>query len=129
MTEKTVVHVMRHGEVHNPDKILYGRLPDYHLSDRGRAQAQAVADWLALRDVVYVVGSPLERAQETADDTGADRSPLRRFIDQVRMESLDHRPEQDRPADKVRNVPGRRAGGVQRPGAGWIGPLNVDVDA
>ena len=66
MTEKTIVHVMRHGEVHNPEKILYGRLPDYHLSERGRAQAQAVADWLADRDIVYVVASPLERAQETA---------------------------------------------------------------
>jgi broad specificity phosphatase PhoE len=64
--EKTVVHVMRHGEVHNPEKILYGRLPDYHLSDRGRAQAQAVADWLVQRDITYVVGSPLDRAQETA---------------------------------------------------------------
>jgi len=67
MTEKTIVHVMRHGEVYNPEKILYGRLPNYHLSDRGRAQAQAVADWLALRDIVYVVASPLERAQETAE--------------------------------------------------------------
>ena len=57
---------MRHGEVHNPDKILYGRLPDYHLSDKGRAQAQRVADWLADHDIVYVVASPLERAQETA---------------------------------------------------------------
>ena len=66
MTEKTIVHVMRHGEVHNPDKILYGRLPDYHLSEKGRAQAQAVADWLADRDINYVVASPLERAQETA---------------------------------------------------------------
>jgi broad specificity phosphatase PhoE len=66
MTEKTIVHVMRHGEVHNPDKILYGRLPDFHLSERGRAQAAAVADWLADRDIVYVVASPLERAQETA---------------------------------------------------------------
>jgi broad specificity phosphatase PhoE len=66
MTEKTIVHVMRHGEVHNPDKILYGRLPDFHLSERGRAQAEAVADWLADRDIVYVVASPLERAQETA---------------------------------------------------------------
>jgi broad specificity phosphatase PhoE len=66
MTEKTIVHVMRHGEVHNPEKILYGRLPDYHLSERGRAQAQAVADWLETRDIVYVVASPLERAQETA---------------------------------------------------------------
>jgi broad specificity phosphatase PhoE len=65
-TEKTIVHVMRHGEVHNPDKVLYGRLPDYHLSERGRAQAQRVADWLAARDIVYVVASPLERAQETA---------------------------------------------------------------
>ncbi len=67
MTEhRTIVHVMRHGEVHNPHKVLYGRLPDYHLSERGRAQADAVADWLAGRDIVHVVASPLERAQETA---------------------------------------------------------------
>ncbi|MGB0973161.1 MAG: histidine phosphatase family protein, partial [Mycobacterium sp.] len=63
-TEKTVVHVMRHGEVHNPDKILYGRLPDYHLSERGQAQARAVGDWLAHRNITHVVASPLERAQE-----------------------------------------------------------------
>ena len=63
---RTIVHVMRHGEVHNPTGILYGRLPDYHLSERGQAQAQAVADWLAPRDIVYVVASPLDRAQETA---------------------------------------------------------------
>ncbi|HEV7419413.1 MAG TPA: histidine phosphatase family protein [Mycobacterium sp.] len=66
MTEKTIVHVMRHGEVHNPEGLLYGRLPGYHLSERGKEQAAAVADWLADRDVVYVVASPLERAQETA---------------------------------------------------------------
>ena len=65
-TARTIVHVMRHGEVHNPAKILYGRLPDYHLSERGRLQAQSAADWLARNDVVYVVASPLERAQETA---------------------------------------------------------------
>ena len=63
---RTIVHVMRHGEVHNPEGVLYGRLPDYHLSERGRAQAEAVAEWLAKRDIVYVVASPLERAQETA---------------------------------------------------------------
>jgi broad specificity phosphatase PhoE len=66
VTEKTIVHVMRHGEVHNPDKILYGRLPDYHLSEAGLGQARQVADWLADRDIAYVVASPLERAQETA---------------------------------------------------------------
>ncbi|MGD9618925.1 MAG: histidine phosphatase family protein [Mycolicibacterium sp.] len=82
----TVVHVMRHGEVHNPDKILYGRLPDYHLSDRGRAQARAVADWLAHRKITHVVASPLERAQETAEPIAA-RHGLPINIDDELIES------------------------------------------
>ncbi|MEH3131907.1 MAG: histidine phosphatase family protein [Mycolicibacterium neoaurum] len=57
---------MRHGEVHNPEKVLYGRLPGYNLSERGKLQAQAAADWLAAHDITYVVASPLERAQQTA---------------------------------------------------------------
>ncbi|MFH9015979.1 histidine phosphatase family protein [Streptomyces sp. NPDC017943] len=63
----TVVHLMRHGEVANPDGILYGRLPGYHLSDLGRRMADRVAEHLSGRDVTYVVASPLERAQETAE--------------------------------------------------------------
>lgn len=63
---RTTVHVMRHGEVYNPEKVLYGRLPGYNLSDRGREQAQSAADWLAPKDITYVVASPLERAQQTA---------------------------------------------------------------
>ncbi|MBA2950660.1 histidine phosphatase family protein [Streptomyces sp. PSKA28] len=62
----TVVHLMRHGEVHNPDGLLYGRLPGYHLSELGRQMAERVADHLSARDITYVVSSPLERAQETA---------------------------------------------------------------
>lgn len=63
---RTVVHLMRHGEVHNPAGILYGRLPGYLLSELGRQMADTVADHLADHDVVRVVASPLERAQETA---------------------------------------------------------------
>lgn len=63
---KTIVHLMRHGEVHNPEGILYGRLPGYRLSDTGRAQAQLVADTLADHDITHVFASPLQRAQETA---------------------------------------------------------------
>lgn len=66
MTERTTVHLLRHGEVYNPDKILYGRLPGYRLSEVGRQMAELVADALATRDVVEVRSSPLERAQETA---------------------------------------------------------------
>ena len=67
----TKVHVMRHGEVHNPEGILYGRLPGYRLSDRGRAQAQRVADSLAGNDIAAVIASPLQRAQETATPVAA----------------------------------------------------------
>lgn len=63
---RTLVHLLRHGEVHNPDRVLYGRLPGYHLSELGRQMAQAVADSLADNDITLVVASPLERAQETA---------------------------------------------------------------
>jgi broad specificity phosphatase PhoE len=62
----TVVHLMRHGEVHNPEGILYGRLPGYHLSELGRQMADVVAASFAGRDVTHLVASPLERAQETA---------------------------------------------------------------
>ena len=62
----TRVHLLRHGEVHNPQGILYGRLPGYHLSGRGLAMAQRIAEVVAGRDVVRVVSSPLERARETA---------------------------------------------------------------
>lgn len=63
----TVVHLMRHGEVHNPDGVLYGRRAGYHLSELGRRMADRVAEHLAGRDIAYVVASPLERAQETAE--------------------------------------------------------------
>jgi len=66
MSERTVVHLLRHGEVQNPDKILYGRLPGYHLSDLGRRMADRARDHFASRDVTRIVSSPLERAQETA---------------------------------------------------------------
>ena len=63
----TVVHLMRHGEVANPDGVLYGRLPGYQLSELGRRMAERVGEHLASRDVVHVGASPLERAQETAE--------------------------------------------------------------
>ncbi|MDK3255702.1 histidine phosphatase family protein [Blastococcus capsensis] len=66
MTGTTVVHLLRHGEVHNPRGVLYGRLPEYRLSDAGEQMAVRAADWFAGRDVVHLVSSPLERAQQTA---------------------------------------------------------------
>ncbi|HJV13622.1 MAG TPA: histidine phosphatase family protein [Propionibacteriaceae bacterium] len=63
---RTIVHLVRHGEVDNPAGLLYGRLPDYHLSELGHEMAERAADHFRDRDVVHIRSSPLERAQETA---------------------------------------------------------------
>ncbi|GLZ38205.1 histidine phosphatase family protein [Actinokineospora sp. NBRC 105648] len=68
---RTTVHLLRHGEVHNPDGILYGRLPNFRLSDTGKRQALTVAEYLSERDITHVVASPLQRAQETATPIAA----------------------------------------------------------
>ena len=65
-TPDTIVHLVRHGEVHNPGGILYGRRDGFHLSERGKAMAQRAADSLKTRDVTVLKSSPLERARETA---------------------------------------------------------------
>lgn len=64
----STVHLMRHGEVRNPEGILYGRLPGFALSERGQAMAERVAAVLhgGGHDIRAVVASPLQRAQESA---------------------------------------------------------------
>ncbi|PXX65002.1 broad specificity phosphatase PhoE [Nocardia tenerifensis] len=73
---ETIVHVLRHGEVHNPNGILYGRLPGFSLSVAGRSQAGAVARALADHDIAVVIASPLQRAQETAEPIAAQHHLL-----------------------------------------------------
>ena len=83
---RTLVHVLRHGEVENPGKVLYGRLPGYHLSELGRAMALRVAETLEGRDVVHLAASPLERAQETAEPA-ADKFGLTAGCDERLIEA------------------------------------------
>lgn len=62
----TTVHFLRHGEVYNPDKVLYGRLPGFRLSVAGAEMAERAAASLDGRDITLLIASPLQRAQETA---------------------------------------------------------------
>jgi broad specificity phosphatase PhoE len=66
----TRVHMVRHGEVHNPTGVLYGRLPGFVLSEAGQRMARRAAEWLGGRDITLVTSSPLERAQQTAAPIG-----------------------------------------------------------
>jgi broad specificity phosphatase PhoE len=89
MTDTTVVHLVRHGEVDNPTGVLYGRLPDFHLSEVGRKMADRVAEWLAGHDVTHLVSSPLERAQETMQPIAA-RFDLEVHLDDRLLEATNH---------------------------------------
>lgn len=66
----TTIHFVRHGEVENPNHVLYERLPGFHLSNRGLKMASATARYIAtvpqMRTISAIYSSPLERTQETA---------------------------------------------------------------
>jgi len=86
---RTIVNLVRHGEVHNPTGVLYGRLPGFRLSSAGEAMAETAAAALAGRDVRVVISSPLERAQQTAKPIAAQFG-LEVRIDDRLIESENH---------------------------------------
>src|SRR4030081_978457 len=63
----TTVWLARHGEVHNPGNVLYGRLPRVRLTAEGRRQAMALANFLRPRPLVAIYSSPMLRARRTAE--------------------------------------------------------------
>lgn len=79
---------VRHGEVHNPEGVIYSGLPGYFLSEKGRSQAAAVAEVLRDLPVTALYASPLDRAMETAryiaDATGAE------LISDIRLHEWRH---------------------------------------
>lgn len=86
MSQETIVHLLRHGEVHNPSGVLYGRSQGYHLSELGQQMASQVAGAIKDRDITHLVASPLERAQETAQPL-ADARSLEIITDERVIES------------------------------------------
>ena len=67
----TTFYFLRHGEVENPRQILYGRLPGFYLSLRGKKQIESLAGQLENKGITHLYSSPLERTMETADIIGA----------------------------------------------------------
>jgi broad specificity phosphatase PhoE len=66
MSAFTTIWLARHGEVHNPSNVLYGRLPRIRLTPEGCRQAEALADFLEPRPIAAIYSSPMLRARRTA---------------------------------------------------------------
>ena len=64
---RTRIFVIRHADVENPHRVLYGHLPGFQLSALGRAQAAALGERLSGEGIRRIVHSPLARAVETAE--------------------------------------------------------------
>ncbi|HZS94703.1 MAG TPA: histidine phosphatase family protein [Chloroflexota bacterium] len=83
----TTLLVVRHAEVHNPRNILYGRLPGFGLSDKGREQAAETARFLSTRPVAAIYSSPLLRARQTADIIAATLGTVERHVTKRLLET------------------------------------------
>lgn len=79
--EPTTVHVVRHGQVYNPDGILYGRQPGFGLSDLGRQMAEVVGEFFSDVPLAHLRSSPLQRARETMEPIAARHPELELVID------------------------------------------------
>src|SRR3989344_7974001 len=78
---KTAIYLVRHGEVHNPEKVFYGRLPGFRLSELGKKQAETLGHFLKRRPIAALYTSPLERAKETLTYVGKHFSHLTPMVD------------------------------------------------
>ena len=63
----TIIHFIRHGEVENPNRIAYGRMPGFHLNNNGKKEATKAGEFLKGKDITIIYTSPLERTFETAN--------------------------------------------------------------
>lgn len=99
MTQPTTIHFIRHGEVHNPQQILYGRLPEFRLSATGQQQAQAAGAFMGTRPLSAIFSSPQPRTQETAGYIAQHHPHLTVNVD-PRLDEI-HSPYQGRPLSEL----------------------------
>jgi broad specificity phosphatase PhoE len=99
METETLISFVRHGQVHNPKDLYYGRLPGFHLSDEGRRQAEAAAEALRDRDIAAVYSSPLVRARQTAEIICSLHPGLTLQFSDLLLDV--HSPFDGRPVDEV----------------------------
>jgi broad specificity phosphatase PhoE len=99
MVSPTVIHFIRHGQVHNPDGVFYGRSPGFPLTEVGCREAQAVARQLAAEPLAAVFSSPLLRARQTAEIILAPHRGLELRVSELLNEV--HSPFDGRPVGEL----------------------------
>lgn len=84
----TFIHLVRHGNVHNPENVIYGRLPGFFLSHTGQTEARRLGKHLATKPIRAIYSSPLDRARETATYIAAHHDDVPVTYDDRLLETL-----------------------------------------
>lgn len=84
----TLILLVRHADVHNPDTVLYGRLPRFRLSDQGRGEAARLAEFLADVRLSAIYSSPQLRARQTAAEVARHHPEVRPRVSHLVAEVL-----------------------------------------
>lgn len=84
--ESTRIYFVRHGDIWNPNRIFYGRLPRFRLSPLGMAQVAETTSRLANVPVAALYSSPLLRARQTARAIGSAHPSLQVRISKLLLE-------------------------------------------
>lgn len=79
ITSTKVLFLVRHGEVENPKRVEYHRLPGFPLTEKGRIEAESAGKFLSSQGISLLYCSPLERTKQTAEIISAicDNVPIR----------------------------------------------------
>ena len=95
MKKAVTISLVRHGHVHNPRAVFYGRLPGFGLDAQGRQEALRAGRALRAKNLAAVFSSPLLRARQTAREllacSGAQPLRISRLLTEV-YTAFDGRP-------------------------------------
>lgn len=100
-TEHVVIYFVRHGQVNNPERIAYGRMPGFHLSDEGKKKAKKVGEYLNNKKISCIYTSPLERGFETANIVSDQLKDTVKIIHKYELIEIDAKRWQSFPLDEL----------------------------
>jgi len=96
---KTTIHFIRHGEVYNPNDVLYGRIPRFRLNDVGRQQSRSAAEYFQNQSIAAIFHSPMLRARQTARIIGTGHDLK---LQETSLLNEIHTPYEGRPHSELR---------------------------
>ncbi len=97
----TIIHFIRHAQVNNPEKIAYGRMAGFKLSESGKKEAAKVGEFFKNKKISCIYTSPLERGFETANIISDAFKKIVKVVHKYELIEIDSKKWQSFPLDEL----------------------------